>query len=67
MKDFENMNIRFYLYDIVETAYGEELKPIEVDEAAFLKAKGEIKYERLSELWDGNGNEITLTKSNGHW
>jgi hypothetical protein len=63
MKGFENLPIRFFIYDRAEDNW--EVDIVEVNEADFLEAEGEVEYERDT-VRENGCSQIRLTKRNGY-
>jgi len=65
MKGFENIPVRFFIYSDEE---GDDefavVEIVEVDEAEFLEAGGDIIYERHT-VRENGCSQICLTKRNG--
>lgn len=57
MKGFENIPVRFFIYDME----ADEVDIIEVREAEFLEAVGHIEYKRHT-VFENGVNQICLTK-----
>ncbi len=62
-KGFDKMSVRFFIYE--DQAEMGEVDIVEVEEAAFMEAEGEIEYKRHT-VRENGVSQICLTKRNGY-